>query len=81
METATGDPYAWTPARTREILDPALAPGERIVVEQPGAAGFTVEYTRRVYEHERLRRDERFRWRHDPHNGVVRVGAGTLHER
>jgi vancomycin resistance protein YoaR len=80
VETATGDPYAWTVPRIREILDPSLAPGERVVVEEPGASGFTIDYTRRVYQHERVIRDERFRWRYDPHDGVVRVGVGSMHE-
>lgn len=31
-----------------------------------GPSGFTVEYTRRVYEHDRLLRDERFQTRYDP---------------
>ncbi len=80
VETTTGEPYAWTAATTRERLDPSLAPGARILVQAPGASGFTVDYTRRVYEHERLVRDERFSWRYDAHDGVVRVGVASRHQ-
>jgi vancomycin resistance protein YoaR len=80
VETTTGEPYAWTAATTRELLDATLAPGARVVVQAPGAPGFTVDYTRRVHEHERLVRDERFSWRYDAHDGVVRVGVASRHQ-
>jgi vancomycin resistance protein YoaR len=80
VETTTGEPHGWTAPTMREILDTTLAPGARVVVEEPGAPGFSIEYTRGVYVREHLIREERFRWRYDAHDGVVRVGVGSRHQ-
>jgi hypothetical protein len=43
-----------------------------------GPSGFTVDYTRRVYEHDRLLRDERFQTRYDPQDtGGARLPAAA----
>jgi vancomycin resistance protein YoaR len=36
-------------------------------------SGFTIDYTRRVYQHDTLRRDERYRWRYGPAVEDVRL--------
>ena len=46
-------------------------------MQDPGASGFTIEYTRRVYRDGELRRDERHRWRYDAKDAIVEVGPAT----
>ena len=65
VETETGEPYAYVEPAVRTVTNPSLPPGTRTVVQDPGAAGFTIDYTRRVYRDGELRRDERHRWRYD----------------
>jgi vancomycin resistance protein YoaR len=81
VETSTGEPYAYRAPVTREVPDATLAPGERVLVEEAGAAGFTVDYTRVVLQNERVIRDETFRARYEPHNAVVLVGVASVHNR
>jgi hypothetical protein len=52
----------------------------RVVVQEPGASGFTVDYTRKVFAHDRLLRDERFTTRYDAKNGIVHVGVPVLEQ-
>ena len=56
------------------VKNPALKPGERKVVQEAGPAGFSVEYTRKVYRGDDLIKDERYRTRYDPENEYVEVG-------
>jgi vancomycin resistance protein YoaR len=81
VETTTGTPYRWTTPVVREVADPTLAPGARVVVQEPGSSGFTVDYTRKVFAHERLVRDERFTTRYDAKDGIVLVGVPVLDQR
>lgn len=77
VETQTGprrDPVA---PRVRETVNPDLKPGERVVQQQMGGGGFTVDYTRKVYEGTKLRRDERFTWTYSPQDSFVEVGPPT----
>ena len=74
VETQTDQPYGYTPATSQVVTNSALDPGARIVVQEPGAAGFTVEYTRRVFRGDELLRSERFRTRYEPKHGIVEVG-------
>ena len=40
----------------------------------PGASGFTVQYTRKVFRGSKLRRNERYTVRYDAQNAIVEVG-------
>jgi len=81
VETTTGMPYKWMAPVTREVPDSTLAPGARVVVQEPGASGFTVDYTRKVFARDRLVRDERFTTRYDAKDGIVHVGVPVLDQR
>ena len=70
----TEDPYSYVQPRTRVTKNPALKPGERKVSRRPGPAGFTVEYTRKVYRGDELIKDERYRTRYNAENSFVEVG-------
>jgi hypothetical protein len=74
VETATGQPYAYKQPTTRTTKNPALKPGEKLVLQEAGGPGFTVEYTRKVFRGPKLVRDEKFRVRYDPQNGYVEIG-------
>ena len=74
VETVTEDPYSYVQPRTRVTKNPALKPGERKVVQEAGPAGFTVEYTRKVFRGDELIRDERYRTRYNAENSFVEVG-------
>ena len=74
VETTTGEPYAYVAPATRVLTNRALPPGERVVVQDAGASGFTVEYTRKVYRGDRLKRNERYRVRYEAQNAFVEVG-------
>ena len=78
VETTTSDPFDHTQPTIREVTNSALPPGTRTTVQEPGAPGFTVTYTRKVWQGGELRRDERFTTRYLPKNGIVEVGAGRL---
>jgi vancomycin resistance protein YoaR len=78
VETTTGDPYDVTPPSTVVVMNPALAPGAEVVVQEAGASGFTVEYARRVYRAGRVVRHERFRTEYEPRNAIIEVGPRLL---
>ena len=74
VTTTTGTPRGQRPARTIEVRNPSLPPGSRVVEQDGGVEGFTVEYTRKVFEGDKLRRDERFTVRYDPEDTIIEVG-------
>lgn len=74
VETTTGEPFDYVAPVTRVVANPGLAPGQRVVVQQAGPSGFTVEYTRKVFRGSRLKRDERYRVRYEAENAFVEVG-------
>jgi vancomycin resistance protein YoaR len=74
IETTTGEPYSYTSATTMRVYNPSLPPGTEEVVQSGGISGFTVEYTRRVFEGKKLRRDERWAVRYRPENTIVEYG-------
>ena len=43
-------------------------------MQEAGPAGFTVEYTRKVYRGDKLIKDEHYRTRYDPENEYVEIG-------
>ena len=77
VETETLAPYGHVQPRTITVANGTLEAGAHVVVQEAGAAGFTVEYTRRVYRFGELIRDERFRTRYEPKNAIVEVAPGT----
>lgn len=74
VETTTGEPQDYVEPEVVEQLDTSLPPGAREVEQSAGAAGFTITYTRKVWEGDRLKRDETYTWRYSPQNAFVRVG-------
>jgi vancomycin resistance protein YoaR len=74
VETTTGDPYNYTSATTVRVFNPSLAPGTEEVVQSGGISGFTVEYTRKVWQGKKLRRDEHWVVRYRPENTIVEYG-------
>ena len=74
VETQTGEPYSYTSARVIRVKNPDLAPGTEVVVQGGGVSGFSVDYTRKVFQGDRLRRNERFHVRYSPEDTIVEVG-------
>ena len=74
VETTTGEPYAYVAPRTITVRNSALAPGTTSTVQSAGASGFTVQYTRRVFEAPKLIKNERYTVRYDAQNAIVEVG-------
>ena len=74
VETETGAPYAFRPARKRFVELPTLPPGKRQIAQVGGFNGFAVDYTRRVYRDDRLTAKERFTTRYRPEDTIVEVG-------
>ena len=81
VETTTGEPHDYVQPTTRVVHSDTLPAGARRVVQEAGPPGFTVEYTRKVYQGRKLRRDERFRVRYDPENEIVEVGPPRTRQR
>ena len=75
VETTTGEPYAYVAPRTITVRNPALPVGTTSTVQSAGASGFTVQYTRKVYEGPELVKDERYTVRYDAQNAIVEVGT------
>ena len=78
VETVTEAPFAYTQPTVREVTNSSLAPGTRTTVQEAGAAGFTVQYTRTVWRGDTLRRDERFTTRYLPKDAIVEVGPNRI---
>jgi vancomycin resistance protein YoaR len=74
VETETGDKTDIVQPSVKEIPDPSLPPGARVVEQAMGGAGFTITYTRKVYAGDTVKRDEHFSWKYDPENEYVKVG-------
>lgn len=81
VETETGEPTDPVEPETIETLDTSLEPGEREVEQERGGAGFTISYTRKVYEGDTLTRDERYTWRYDAQDEYVKIGPPERPER
>lgn len=75
VETTTGEPYAYVAPRTITVSSSALPAGTTSTVQSAGASGFTVQYTRKVYEGPKLVKDERYTVRYDAQNAIVEVGT------
>ena len=75
VETTTGEPYAYVAPRTITVSSSALPAGTTSTVQSAGASGFTVQYTRKVFEGPKLVKDERYTVRYDAQNAIVEVGT------
>jgi hypothetical protein len=75
VETTTGEPYAYVAPRTITVSNSALPAGTTSTVQSAGASGFTVQYTRKVYEGKELLKNERYTVRYDAQNAIVEVGT------
>ncbi len=74
VETETGEAHDVVEPTTKETVNPDLAPGERVVEQSMGGAGFTVSYTRKVWAGDTLKQDQTFSWTYSPQNAYVEVG-------
>ncbi len=81
VETETGQPYDFRPARVRTVVNRSLPPGSRRVVQRGGVAGFSVWYVRRVFRGRKLLRSARFYVRYDPEDTIVEIGPRPERER
>jgi hypothetical protein len=55
-----------------------LPRGTSSTIQSAGASGFTVQYTRKVFEGPKLIKNERYPVRYDAHNAIVEVGTGKV---
>ena len=60
IEYGEGEATDFKDPRSRKIVNPALEPGSERVLQQSGAAGFTISYWRKVYRGDDLIHDETF---------------------
>jgi len=74
VETETGARRDFREPRTRESRNPDLEPGERVVEQPLGGPGFTVSYTRKVWDDDELKRDETYTWTYSPQDAYIEVG-------
>jgi vancomycin resistance protein YoaR len=75
VETETGERSNFEDPEIKEIPGDDLAPGERRFVQDPGSSGFSISYTRQVFEVDDVKRDETFRWTYKPQNGIIEIGG------
>lgn len=74
VDTTTSEPYNYTSATTKTISNPSLPAGSRVVVQGGGVSGFSVDYTRKVFQGETVRRNEKYTVRYQPEHTFVEVG-------
>jgi vancomycin resistance protein YoaR len=75
VKTTTGEPYSYVAPRTITVPNSALPVGQTSTVQSAGASGFTVQYTRKVFEGPKLVKNERYTVRYDAQNAIVEVGT------
>jgi vancomycin resistance protein YoaR len=75
VATVTHAPTNYVRPRTVYIKDATLPPGTRRILQVAGAAGFSISYTRRVYQDDAIRRNERYSWTYSPENEVIAVAG------
>jgi vancomycin resistance protein YoaR len=71
VATITHAPTNYVRPRTVYIKDPTLPPGTQRVLQSAGASGFSISYTRRVYQDDSIRRAEFYSWTYSPENRVI----------
>jgi vancomycin resistance protein YoaR len=75
VSTVTYAPTNYVRPRTVYIKDPTLPRGTRRLLQSAGASGFRVSYTRRVYQDDSIRRNERYSWSYSPENRVIAIAG------
>jgi vancomycin resistance protein YoaR len=74
VETETGERSDYEEPEIRETVNPELEPGARVTEQYSGGPGFTVSYTRKVYEDDELKRDETYTWHYSAQDAFVELG-------
>jgi vancomycin resistance protein YoaR len=74
VETETGERTDFVEPEINEEVNPELEPGARVVEQYTGGAGFTVSYTRKVWEGDELKRDESYTWAYSAQDAFVEIG-------
>lgn len=74
VTTTTGDPYDEVQPITRTVTNYEKPAGSREQVQDAGDPGFSVDYTRKVYSGERLRRNERWTVDYDAQDAIIELG-------
>jgi len=75
VETTTGEPYSYVAPKTITVPTSSLPRGTTSTVQSAGASGFSVQYTRKVFEGPKLIKNERYTVRYDAQNAIVEVGT------
>lgn len=75
VSTVTYPATNYVRPRTVYIKDATLPPGTQRVLQSAGASGFSISYTRRVYEDDSVRREERYSWTYSPENQVIAIAG------
>ena len=75
VSTVTHPATNYVRPRTVYIKDATLPPGTQRILQSAGASGFSISYTRRVYEDDSVRRDERYSWTYSPENQVIAIAG------
>jgi vancomycin resistance protein YoaR len=74
VETETGERTDFVEPEINEEVNPELEPGARVVEQYTGGPGFTVSYTRKVWEGDELKRDEGYTWAYSAQDAFVELG-------
>jgi vancomycin resistance protein YoaR len=75
VTSVTGAPHDVVRPRTVYVKDATLPSDTRRVLHSAGASGFSISYTRRVYQYEGLRRNEQYSWTYSPENEVIAIAG------
>ena len=75
VSTVTHAPTTFVRPRTVYIKDTMLPPGTQRLLQRVGVPGFSISYTRRVYQDDSIRRDERYSWTYSPKNTVIAIAG------
>jgi vancomycin resistance protein YoaR len=75
VETTTGEPYSYVAPKTITVSSSSLPRGTTSTIQSAGASGFSVQYTRKVFEGPKLIKNERYTVRYDAQNAIVEVGT------
>ena len=74
VETETGERTDFEEPEINETVNPELEPGARVVEQYSGGQGFTVSYTREVWQDDELKRDESYTWHYSAQDAFVELG-------
>jgi vancomycin resistance protein YoaR len=74
VETTTGQPYDYVQPITRTVTNYEKPAGSREQVQDAGDPGFSVDYTRKVFSGDRLRRNERWTVDYDAQDAIIELG-------